>query len=167
MVLPSSRKARALLAYLAATGRAHRRDRLCAIFWDIPDDPRGALRSSLSKLRSVIDTPGQRRIIAERDAVRFDGAGAEVDLFAVRRALAPGVDAASTEELERVAAFFRGEFAEGLDLPNCPYFQAWCVAERQEARRESKPDRTGCALGRKGDWCTPRQNRIPACWSCQ
>jgi adenylate cyclase len=135
MALPPSRKARGLLAYLAATGRAHRRDRLCAIFWDTPDDPRGALRSSLSRLRGVVDTPRQRRIVAERDAVCFDGADAEVDLFAVRRALAPGVDAASTEELERAAASFRGEFAEGLDLPNCPEFQAWCVAEREEARR--------------------------------
>jgi hypothetical protein len=44
--LPTSRKARALLAYLAITGRSHRRDRLCAMLWDTPDDPRGALRSS-------------------------------------------------------------------------------------------------------------------------
>lgn len=136
MALSSSRKARALLAYLVATGRAHRRDRLCAIFWDVPDDPRGALRSSLSRLRGVVDTPRRRRIIAERDTVRFDGADAEIDLFVVRRALAPGAEAASTEELEGAAAYFRGGFAEGLDLPNCPDFQAWCVAEREEARRQ-------------------------------
>jgi adenylate cyclase len=135
VTLPSSRKARALLAYLVATGRAHRRDRLCTIFWDIPDDPRGALRSSLSRLRGVVDTPRRRRILAEGDAVRFDDADAEIDLFAVRRVLAPGVGAASTEELEQAAASFHGEFAEGLDLPNCPEFQAWCVAEREEARR--------------------------------
>src|SRR5499433_2914361 len=78
--LPSSRKARALLAYLAATGRAHRRDRLCAMFWDIPDDPRGALRSSLSRLRAVVDEPGRQRIIAERDSVRFDDSDVVVDL---------------------------------------------------------------------------------------
>ena len=135
LALPSSRKARALLAYLAATGRAHRRDRLCAIFWDVPDDPRAALRSSLSMLRRVVDTPERQRIVAERDAVRFNGVGAEVDLIAVRGALAPGAGSASTEGLERAAASFRGEFAEGLDLPNCPDFQAWCVAEREEARR--------------------------------
>ena len=43
LALPPSRKTRALLAYLAATGRQHRRDRLCSLLWEVPDDPRGAL----------------------------------------------------------------------------------------------------------------------------
>ena len=42
--LPPSRKTRALLAYLALTGRAFRREQLCELFWEIPDDPRGSLR---------------------------------------------------------------------------------------------------------------------------
>src|SRR5262249_46954127 len=78
-VLPASRKARALLIYLAITGRPHRRDRLCAMFWDMPDDPRGALRSSLSKLRAVFGGPDRRRIVATRDTVRFDAGGMEID----------------------------------------------------------------------------------------
>jgi hypothetical protein len=45
--LPPSRKTRALLAYLAIDGRKHRRERLCELFWEVPDDPRGALRWSL------------------------------------------------------------------------------------------------------------------------
>lgn len=135
LALPSSRKARALLVYLAATERPHRRDRLCTIFWDIPDDPRGALRSSLSLLRRIVDTPGQARILADRDTVRFDAAGADIDLLTIRRTLSAGAEAASTEALEQAASAFLGEFAEGLDLPSCPDFQVWCVAERQEARR--------------------------------
>ncbi|WP_343711860.1 tetratricopeptide repeat protein [Inquilinus sp.] len=135
VVLPSSRKARALLVYLAATERPHRRDRLCTIFWDLPDDPRGALRSSLSLLRRVVDTPGRPRILADRDTVRLDVAGAGIDLLTLRRTLAAGVEAAPTEALERAAAAVQGEFAEGLDLPGCPDFQVWCVAERQEVRR--------------------------------
>jgi adenylate cyclase len=135
VLLPSSRKARALLTYLAVTGRAHHRDRLCTMFWDVPDDPRSALRSSLSMLRRVVDRPGRRRIVADHDTVRFDGADAEVDLFAVRGALAAGGESILTGGLEGAAASFRGEFAERLDLPNCPDFQAWCVAEREDARR--------------------------------
>jgi DNA-binding SARP family transcriptional activator len=46
--LPPSRKTRALLAYLLLDGRLHRRERLCGMFWDLPDDPRAALRWSLS-----------------------------------------------------------------------------------------------------------------------
>jgi TolB-like protein/DNA-binding SARP family transcriptional activator len=135
VALPSSRKARALLAYLAVTRRPQRRDRLCSMFWDIADDPRGALRSSLSMLRPILDGPQQRRIVTEHDSVRFDCTDAEIDLLAVRRALTPSVIEASTEELERAAASFRGEFAEGLDVSNCPDFQAWCMAEREEKRR--------------------------------
>src|SRR5262245_48771139 len=133
--LPASRKARALLAYLAATGQAHRRDRLCSMFWDIPDDPRGALRSTLSRLRSVVDDPGRQRIIADRDSVRFDGSDVEVDLLAVRRLLSSDAGDAPTEAFELAAASFRGEFAEGLALANCPDFDAWYMAEREEARR--------------------------------
>lgn len=135
VALPSSRKARALLAYLAATERPHRRDRLCTIFWDIPDDPRGALRSSLSLLRRIVDAPGRPRILADRDTVRLDAAGVGIDLVAIRQALSAGVEAATTEALEQAAAAFQGEFADGLDLPGCPAFQVWCVAERQEVRR--------------------------------
>lgn len=135
IALPASRKARALLVYLALTGRAHRRDRLCSMFWDLPDDPRGALRSSLTMLRRVVDSPNYLRILADRDTVRFDPCGVEIDLVALRAKLAGGLDSAPTEVLERGAATFRGELAEGLDLPNCPEFQAWCVAEREEARR--------------------------------
>ncbi len=131
--LPASRKARALLAYLAATGEAHRRGRLCALLWDAPDDPRGALRSSLSKLRTLVDEPGCARIVTDGDTVRFDGAGVSVDLETVRRVLAAGP--ARTADLEASAALFRGDFIEGLMPANCPDFDAWCAAEREEARR--------------------------------
>ena len=52
--LPPSRKTRALLAYLAIDGRKHQRERLCELFWELPDDPRGALRWSLSRIRQVL-----------------------------------------------------------------------------------------------------------------
>jgi adenylate cyclase len=134
-VLPSSRKARALLVYLAATGRSHRRERLCSMFWDIPDDPRAALRSSLSMIRRIVDTDARKRITAERDTIRFDADGVDIDVSAIRRLLLPGSAIIATGELEKAAAAFRGEFAEGAELPNCPDYQAWCVAEREEARR--------------------------------
>src|SRR4030095_2267165 len=60
---PPSRKTRALLAYLVLSGRRHRRERLCDLLWDVPDDPRGSLRWSLSRLRSVVDEPGCHRIV--------------------------------------------------------------------------------------------------------
>jgi hypothetical protein len=50
------------------------------MFWDRPDDPRGALRSSLSRLRAVIDSPARRRIVAADDAVSLDTTRALVQI---------------------------------------------------------------------------------------
>jgi DNA-binding SARP family transcriptional activator len=136
--LPPSKKTRALLAYLALTGRAHRRERLCALLWDVTDDPRGALRWSLSRLRALVDEPDTRRIVADRESVSLDRTGLEIDLFAAR-ATATRLDregaAVGVDELERAAGAFRGELLEGLDLADFDEFCAWCVAEREEARR--------------------------------
>ena len=134
LVLPPSKKTRALLVYLVMTGRAHRRERLCDLLWDVPDDPRGALRWSLSKLRPLVDDPERPRIIAGRDTVAFDTEGVGVDLLDIRRHLSAGVDAVSTEQLTELIQQFRGEFVEGLELPNCYDFHAWCTAEREEVR---------------------------------
>ncbi len=133
--LPPSKKTRALLAYLALTGRPHRRDRLCSLFWDLPHDPRGALRWSLSRLRPLVDDPELPRIQADREVVGFADRDTEIDVVAVRRALAGGVDGLAIGDLEALAARFQGELLEGQDLPDLHDFQAWCVAEREDARR--------------------------------
>src|SRR5512143_660065 len=95
--LPPSKKTRGLLAYLALTGRPHRRDRLCNLFWDVADDPRGALRWSLSRLRAVVDEPERPRIRATRDSVAFEGTGAHVDILALKRRCAAGLAGATLE----------------------------------------------------------------------
>ena len=53
--LPASKKTRALLAYLVAAAQPQLRERLCDLLWEGPDDPRGALRWSLSKLRPLVN----------------------------------------------------------------------------------------------------------------
>src|SRR5713226_3757867 len=62
--LPPSKKTRALLGYLLVEGREQTREHLCSLFWDLPDDPRGALRWSLSRLRPLLDLPGRQRVVA-------------------------------------------------------------------------------------------------------
>jgi DNA-binding SARP family transcriptional activator len=133
--LPPSRKTRALLAYLALTGRSHRRDRLCSLLWDVADDPRGALRWSLSRLRALVDEPERQRIRGPRDSIAFEAQGARIDVLALRESCAAGLDALPLPELERLASEFRGELLEGLDLSDFLDFQAWCVAEREAARK--------------------------------
>ena len=56
LALPASRKVRALFAYLALAPLPVPRSQLCELLWDVPDDPRGALRWSLSRLRALVDS---------------------------------------------------------------------------------------------------------------
>jgi DNA-binding SARP family transcriptional activator/pimeloyl-ACP methyl ester carboxylesterase len=133
--LPQSKKTRALLAYLAVTARPHSRSRLCAMFWSVPDDPRAALRWSLTRLRALVDGPDGRVIIADRENVTLDPDGIAVDILSLRNAARNGTDAMSTDALRQAAQTLDGEFLEGLDLPDCQEFHSWCTAEREEMRR--------------------------------
>ena len=132
--LPQSKKTRGLLAYLAITGRPHRRDRLCSLLWDVADDPRGALRWSLSKIRPVVDAEGKRSLLADRESVELALDEGSLDWRGVRKELAPGVDSISTERLIALESVFEGELLEGLDLIDFDEFTAWCAAEREHAR---------------------------------
>ena len=101
--LPPSRKTRALLAYLALTGRSFRREHLCELLWEIPDDPRGSLRWSLSKLRRLVDDETCERIVADRLTVRFDAAGADVDVAGLASLVQADLAGIPLEALEAAA----------------------------------------------------------------
>ncbi|HKU95392.1 MAG TPA: alpha/beta fold hydrolase [Vineibacter sp.] len=133
--LPRSRKTRALLAFLAATGQPHRRERLGELLWDAAEDPRGSLRWNLSQIRLLTTSAERPLIIAERDTVRFDPQSASVDLTDIRALVAADPAAASVEQLQDAVAGFRGAFLDGLELPDDHAFRSWCVAERENARQ--------------------------------
>jgi len=131
--LPPSRKTRALLAYLSLNPRRFRREFLCELLWEIPDDPRGSLRWSLSKLRRLIDDADRQRIVADRSHVRIDAADADIDVTTLYALTGSGLADVATGEIEQAAERYRGNFLEGLDLPNFHDFHAWCIAEREKA----------------------------------
>ena len=128
--LPQSKKCRALIAYLAVTARPHRREALCELLWEVPDDPKGALRWSLSKIRRVLGDA----LIADRDSVAIDAGLLSVGVTELCQA-AGGLDSRSTEELERLASWHEPAFGQDLDLPRCPEFQGWLIAVREDVRR--------------------------------
>lgn len=134
LALPASRKTRALFAYLAASDRPQRRERLCELFFEVPDGPRGALRWSLSKVRAALDDDASI-VHADRDAIRLDLAPAQVDLRLVREALKVGIDATSTETLRNLAPQFRGAFLEDVEFPKNAELQSWLAGMRSEMRR--------------------------------
>jgi pimeloyl-ACP methyl ester carboxylesterase/DNA-binding SARP family transcriptional activator len=133
--LPQSKKTRALLAYLILKGTPQRRDALCELLWEIPDDPRGALRWSLSKLRPLVNGDDIERLTADRERVAFDRQGAQVDLLHAEEACAAGLAKLSDDDLEAVCNMCRGSLLEGLDLPSQPAFETWRLGQREKARR--------------------------------
>jgi pimeloyl-ACP methyl ester carboxylesterase/DNA-binding SARP family transcriptional activator len=134
VALPASRKARALLAFLVATGRPHRRERLCELFWDLPDDPKAALRWALSKLRGVVDAPGQPRIFADRERVQFDIDGIEIDIRRIQHQLREGEGKLAFRDLEVMAQRLDVVLLDGLDGAGGETFESWLTAEREDAR---------------------------------
>jgi DNA-binding SARP family transcriptional activator/tetratricopeptide (TPR) repeat protein len=136
LALPASKKSRALLAFLVVTARPHLRESLCDLLWLGPDDPRAALRWSLTKIRALVDTGKTTRLAADRERVAFEPTDARVDLLEARRLVADmaGTPPAETDALMRAAELFRGELLAGLDLPDCYRYHEWCVAEREGAR---------------------------------
>jgi DNA-binding SARP family transcriptional activator/pimeloyl-ACP methyl ester carboxylesterase len=128
--LPASQKTRALLAYLAVTDKEHRRDRLCSLFWNVPDDPKGALRWSLSKLRHAVDDEAAVRLMADREGVRLHLGEARFD-FAALVSAAESADLAVLE----AAASIEGDFAPGIELRGCEEFDGWLFAMREDVRQ--------------------------------
>lgn len=128
VALPPSRKTRALLAYLAVTDRPQRRERLCEMFWDVPDDPRGALRWSLSRIRQIAGDA----LEADRNTIRLRRDHLTLDYAAAHRLKSADLSAIPPDDLERAAELFRGRFLDDLYLPRCPDFEAWRVANVNE-----------------------------------
>lgn len=133
--LPPSRKTRGLLAYLALDPRGHRREQLCELLWQIPDDPRGALRWSLSKIRKLVDHEDRPRIHADRETVRFDTSDVAIDLCRLEQLVGGDLAQAPLETLEVAARDYRGGFLAGLELSDQSEFHTWCLGQRERAQR--------------------------------
>jgi DNA-binding SARP family transcriptional activator/TolB-like protein/Flp pilus assembly protein TadD len=127
---PPSRKVRALLAYLAMSPRPVTREKLCELLWDVADDPRSELRWCLSKLRSLLDRPTKKRIVADRKQVWIDTASLEVDAQSVGRRMQKTLAGSSPTDLKSLLALFRGDFLEGLSVDGAPSFENWLAGQR-------------------------------------
>ena len=134
--LPPSKKTRALLAYLSLNERRFRREKLCELLWEVPDDPRGSLRWSLSKLRRLIDDEARARIDADRASVGVNTDDVRIDVTELRALAGARLAEAPLQELEAAAARYRGMFLEGLEFSRFHDFHSWCVAEREQSIRD-------------------------------
>ena len=131
VVLPNSRKVRALIAYLALAPTAVARSHLCELLWDVPNDPRGELRWCLSKLRGLLDENGRSRVVTSDGAVALDLGDFFIDAAEIAASEANGMHALGPERLRRLAGHFEGDFLEGLEIGRSPLFESWLGAQRR------------------------------------
>ncbi len=128
-----TRKATALLAYLAVTGHGVSRDALAGLLWPetAPERARSALRRTLSTLRAAL---GEGWLETDRETVALRGDGVSLDLTTMRAQLdaVRGHDHASDARcasclarLEEAVALARGRFMEGFALRDSPDFDDW------------------------------------------
>ncbi|MEO8249480.1 MAG: transcriptional regulator [Burkholderiales bacterium] len=134
--LPASRKARALIAYLALCPRPPARAQLCELLWDLPNDPRGELRWCLSKIRSVLDSDARKRVETVDDGVQLDLSDCFVDVIDIHHARQrqEGGAAPDAARLRALASLFAGDFLEGLEVARSPQFSGWLLAQRRHWR---------------------------------
>ena len=114
-----TRKAVALLALLAVTGREHSREQLADLLWPEADSAKG--RASLRRTLSVTAAAMGAGLTISRAAVTLELAAVEVDVREFE-ALIARVDA---ESLERAVQLYRDDFLSGFVLRSCPDFEEW------------------------------------------
>ena len=140
-----TRKAIALLAYLAVTGERHSRDRLASLFWPEADHTRSraALRRTLSTLNralggTALATDRQSAWLETESDVRVDigeflGRIAECDTHGhpssavCTRCLPP---------LEQAATLYHGDFLAGFGLRDSPELDDWQFFQAETLKRE-------------------------------
>ncbi|MBK8934236.1 MAG: AAA family ATPase [Chloroflexi bacterium] len=123
-----TRKATALLAYLALSGERPSRDWLAAFLWPEYDDHRAkaALRRTLSALKSAV---GAAAISANREAIGLEAAAVWCDVTAFQQALQQG-------DLSAAAALYREDFLAGFSLRDSIPFDDWQLQQQESLRRE-------------------------------
>ena len=140
-----TRKAIALVAYLAVTGTPHGRDALAALLWPESDldRARAALRRTLSALNKALAGEG---LVSDRQGIGLGpspGVWTDVDEFHSGLASCEGHGHPSKEVCFRCTAplaeavrTYRGDFMVGFTLRDSPEFDDWQYLQSESMRLE-------------------------------
>jgi len=117
-----SRKASALLVYLACTAKSHPREQLAELLWEerAPGRSLANLRVLLTSLRKELGS----FIRISRDALSIDAsAGIRLDIWDLERVL-------DMRDLYSAAEIYQGDFLNGFYIRGASEFDKWVSAER-------------------------------------
>jgi DNA-binding SARP family transcriptional activator/tetratricopeptide (TPR) repeat protein len=157
-----TRKATALLAYLAVTHRRHARDALAGLLWPEYNQTRAraALRRTLSSL-GVARAAGW--LVADRESVDLARDEIWVDVDRFRELLAEcrthghaegEVCAECLRPLSEAVALYRDDFLAGFALRDSAAFDDWQFFQGEELRRElaGALERLSFGRGARQEW---------------
>ncbi len=151
-----TRKVLALLTYLAVEQGVHSRDKITVLLWPESDEERGkaSLRRALAYLRESLDETSHERsgnvplpsthVLIEHHTLSFNLASDfEIDTqtlqtaFTLARRRSSGDLRTHLAHLQMAASCYRGNFLDGLSLPDTPDFEDWLLLQRESWRRQA------------------------------
>lgn len=144
-VILDTRKATALVAYLAVTRQRHSRDALAALLYPEADQSRAraALRRTLSSLKAGI---GESRLVVDRESVALlagPGLWCDVDRFqqllAERQRHGHGEQAVCPRclsPLQEAVALYQDDLLAGFSLRDSAAFDEWQFFAMEQLRRK-------------------------------
>lgn len=131
-------KMRALLAFLAMEVREHSRETLAELFW--PDNDlttaRGNLRRTLADLRRALPKQYGEWFLVTKNSIRFiSSASVDAKIFNdfCRKNLS--VSNEFSVNTSEYIDLYKGEFLQGLTLPECTDFENWLLIQRESLHR--------------------------------
>ena len=145
-IQPSRRKALALLAYLAVTGKSHSREALASLLW--PDYPSATALAHLRRTLHTIRTDlGAHCLVVDRARVALNlSPGVWCDVNHIRHLLATynadcqhelhGSCATCLMHLSTIIELYTDDFLAGFLLHDCPEFELWQSLESEILRQE-------------------------------
>jgi predicted ATPase/DNA-binding SARP family transcriptional activator len=130
------RKAVALLAYLAMTGRAHARESLATLFWPEYDGSRALtyLRRTIWEIQRLV---GEGVLeVTRRDVALTQDADIWLDVALFRRQVAQGDSSGDLNPIVKGVELYRDDFLAGFTLRDSPDFDDWQRLQAEILRME-------------------------------
>lgn len=131
VLLPSSRKVKALLVWLALEPRWHDRQALAELLWGETDDPRGGLRWALSKLKPAIEPALQ----IEKDRLRIIPEALSTDIQNLKACINSS-ESVNYQQLKFWEEHLASGYLNKLDVcqGSSAAFELWLESQRMSLR---------------------------------